>query len=44
MGSTFLATAIAVGASIGLMQKLKCIHLPGGATAFTAVMGGQPAP
>jgi CBS domain-containing membrane protein len=41
MGSTFLATAIAVGVSIGLMQQLKCIHPPGGATAFTAVMGGQ---
>lgn len=36
-----LATAIAVGASIGLMQTFKCIHPPGGATAFTAVMGGQ---
>ncbi len=36
-----LAAAVAVGASIGLMQQLKCIHPPGGATAFTAVMGGH---
>ena len=36
-----LATAIAVGASIGFMHQLKCIHPPGGATAFTAVMGGE---
>ena len=36
-----LATALAVGASIGVMHQLKCIHPPGGATAFTAVMGGQ---
>lgn len=36
-----LATAVAVGASIGTMHQLKCIHPPGGATAFTAVMGGQ---
>ncbi len=35
-----LATAMAVGLSIGLMHHLKCIHPPGGATAFTAVMGG----
>lgn len=36
-----LATAVAVGASIGIMHQLKCIHPPGGATAFTAVMGGS---
>ena len=35
-----LAAACAVGLSIGVMQQLKCIHPPGGATAFTAVMGG----
>ena len=35
-----LAAASAVGLSIGIMQLLKCIHPPGGATAFTAVMGG----
>lgn len=36
-----LATSAAVGISIGVMHQLKCIHPPGGATAFTAVMGGQ---
>jgi CBS-domain-containing membrane protein len=35
-----LAAACAVGLAIGTMQQLKCIHPPGGATAFTAVMGG----
>lgn len=36
-----LAAACAVGLAIGAMQQLKCIHPPGGATAFTAVMGGE---
>lgn len=36
-----LAAAIAVGSSIGIMHQLKCLHPPGGATAFTAVMGGD---
>ncbi len=36
-----VATAVAVGAAIGLMHQFKCIHPPGGATAFTAVMGGE---
>lgn len=36
-----LAAACAVGLSIAVMQQLRCIHPPGGATAFTAVMGGQ---
>jgi CBS domain-containing membrane protein len=35
-----LAAACAVGLSIGVMHQLKCIHPPGGATAFTAVFGG----
>ncbi len=39
--SPTLATALAVGVSIGVMHQLKCIHPPGGATAFTAVMGGH---
>lgn len=34
-----LAAACAVGLAIGAMHQLKCIHPPGGATAFTAVMG-----
>ncbi|OYW31439.1 MAG: hypothetical protein B7Z47_01120 [Chthoniobacter sp. 12-60-6] len=36
-----IAAACAVGIAIGAMQQLKCIHPPGGATAFTAVMGGS---
>jgi len=36
-----LAAACAVGLSIGVMHQLKCIHPPGGATALTAVIGGQ---
>ncbi len=35
-----VSAAVAVGASVGLMYHFKCIHPPGGATAFTAVMGG----
>ncbi|MCE9607733.1 MAG: HPP family protein [Planctomycetia bacterium] len=35
-----LAAACAVGLAIGAMHQLKCIHPPGGATAFTAVLGG----
>lgn len=37
-----LATAAAVGLSIAAMLALKCVHPPGGATAFTAVAGGAP--
>lgn len=36
-----LAAACAVGLAIGVMHQFKCIHPPGGATAFTAVMGGN---
>lgn len=36
-----IAAACAVGLAIAAMQQLKCIHPPGGATAFTAVMGGS---
>lgn len=36
-----IAAACAVGLSIGAMHQFKCIHPPGGATAFTAVMGGK---
>lgn len=35
-----LAAACAVGLAIGAMHQTKCVHPPGGATAFTAVMGG----
>ncbi|VFN05741.1 MAG: HPP family protein [Candidatus Kentron sp. G] len=35
-----LASAITVSATILVMQYLRCIHPPGGATALTAVIGG----
>ncbi|MFK5986763.1 MAG: HPP family protein [Pseudomonadota bacterium] len=35
-----LAASVAVGASIAIMYYFRCIHPPGGATAFTAVIGG----
>lgn len=35
------AAALAVGLAIGAMHFLKCIHPPGGATALTAVLGGN---
>lgn len=41
IGSPALGAACAVGISIVLMHHLKCIHPPGGATALTAVIGGQ---
>lgn len=41
IGSPPVAAACAVGVSIALMHHLKCIHPPGGATALTAVIGGQ---
>ena len=37
---TMLASAVAVGLSIGAMHYLRAIHPPGGATALTAVIGG----
>lgn len=36
-----LAAPLAVGISIGSMHYLNCIHPPGGATALTAVVGGE---
>ena len=38
---TALAAGCAVGVSIAAMHFLKCLHPPGGATALTAVIGGQ---
>jgi CBS domain-containing membrane protein len=35
-----VSAACAIGFAIGAMHQLKCIHPPGGATAFTAVVGG----
>jgi len=37
----FLAASLAVGLAIGAMYYLGCIHPPGGATALTAVIGGD---
>lgn len=36
----WLAAALAVSLSILLMQYLRCVHPPGGATALVAVIGG----
>ncbi|HTH46245.1 MAG TPA: HPP family protein [Candidatus Limnocylindria bacterium] len=36
-----IAVACAVGLAILAMHQFKCIHPPGGATAFTAVLGGE---
>ena len=38
---SFLAASLAVGLAIGAMYYLRCIHPPGGATALTAVIGGE---
>ena len=35
-----VCASCAVGLAIGAMLQLKCVHPPGGATAFTAAMGG----
>ena len=40
IGHGILAAAGAVGAAIGAMHALSCVHPPGGATALTAVVGG----
>ena len=37
----FVAASLAVGVAIGAMYYLGCIHPPGGATALTAVIGGD---
>lgn len=39
-GSPF-APALAVGLAVGVMCYARCIHPPGGATALTAVIGGD---
>lgn len=36
-----LAAALAVAVAIGAMHYLNCIHPPGGATALSAVIGGD---
>lgn len=37
----FTSAAVAVGGAITIMYFLKCIHPPGGATALSAVVGGE---
>jgi len=37
----FIAAPLAVGVAISLMYYLNCIHPPGGATALSAVVGGE---
>jgi len=39
--NTFAAAAAAVGIAITVMYYLKCVHPPGGATALSAVVGGD---
>lgn len=41
IGNLILASAVAVGMAIGVMYYLRCLHPPGGATALTAVIGGE---
>jgi CBS domain-containing membrane protein len=40
LGPPELAAAVAVGAAIGLMLALRCLHPPGGASALMMVLGG----
>jgi CBS domain-containing membrane protein len=37
----FWAAPVAVGMAVGLMYYFRCIHPPGGATALSAVVGGN---
>lgn len=39
--SLTLSASVAVALAIGAMYYLRCIHPPGGATALTAVVGGE---
>ncbi|HEX2733598.1 MAG TPA: HPP family protein [Polyangiaceae bacterium] len=41
VSDSLLAGALAVGIAIGVMQLLRCVHPPGGATALSAVVGGS---
>ncbi len=40
IGPPELAAAVAVGAAVGLMLALRCLHPPGGASALMMVLGG----
>lgn len=37
----FMTAGVAVGLAVGVMYYLRCIHPPGGASALTAVIGGN---
>lgn len=41
VANELIAAGLAVGGAIGAMYYLRCIHPPGGATALSAVVGGQ---
>jgi CBS domain-containing membrane protein len=41
LAEPFIAASLGVGLAIGAMYYLRCIHPPGGATALTAVIGGE---
>ncbi len=41
LGGWAWTPALAVGLAVGAMHYLRCIHPPGGATALTAVIGGD---
>lgn len=41
LGGWVWTPALAVGLAVGAMHYLRCIHPPGGATALTAVIGGE---
>ncbi|MEZ5839035.1 MAG: HPP family protein [Hyphomicrobiales bacterium] len=41
IGDPFIAGPIAVGLAITAMHYMRCIHPPGGASALTAVLGGE---
>jgi len=41
IANELLAASAAVGLAVGAMYYLRCIHPPGGATALSAVIGGQ---
>lgn len=41
LGHGALAAALAVGLAVAVMYLANCIHPPGGATALTAVLGGE---
>ncbi len=40
-GVNSVSAALAVGLAVGAMVYLRCIHPPGGATALTAILGGN---